>query len=105
MLDLQRDVESCGFSIVPDLLNAEEIGALLYAIASVGLGQIKGAMTAAKLAHFLSVNLKVPVEDLTGLTETLFTAVRKALGLRLEKRKLSEDLIVIDHMERTPSAN
>jgi len=98
-----------------------------------GLGQIKGSLTMAKLAHFLSVNLKVPVEDLTGLTETydvevswardqspdpsdaktasemaaddVFTAVRKALGLRLEKRKLSEDLIVIDHIERTPSAN
>jgi len=98
-----------------------------------GLGQIKGSMTMARLAHFLSVNLKVPVEDLTGLTETydvdvswacdqppdpsdaktasemtaddVFTAVRKALGLRLEKRKLSEDLIVIDYIEQTPSAN
>jgi len=35
MLDLQRDVESCGFSIVPDLLNAEEIDFLLAALASV----------------------------------------------------------------------
>ncbi len=36
--------------------------------AGPGTGQIKGSLTMSKLAHFLSVRLDAPVEDLTGLT-------------------------------------
>lgn len=112
-------------------------------------GRIKGAMTLAKLAHFLSVRLDAPVQDLTGLKGTydvdfswvpdqsveklrpsaeddaptqpssanagsslpnaptgdIFTSLRDSLGLRLERRKQEVETVVIDHIERLPTAN
>jgi uncharacterized protein (TIGR03435 family) len=36
---------------------------------------------------------------------SLFVALQQQLGLRLEKRKLPVDVLVIDHIERLPAAN
>ena len=108
---------------------------------------IKGSMTTASLAGFLSRRLDGPVRDLTGLTGkydiditwapdrtvekvgafaqyqamrlsaeeieaslpagtgNLFEVVRETLGLRLESRKSSVEVVVIDHVERIPTEN
>lgn len=85
---------------------------------------IKGSITMASLARFLSNNLHEPVQDQTGLKEKydidlswsepslpdsptadVFTAVRESLGLRLEPRKQQVDVVVIDRIERAPIEN
>jgi uncharacterized protein (TIGR03435 family) len=38
-------------------------------------------------------------------TADMFTAVRESLGLKLEPRKESVEILVIDHIERVPTAN
>jgi uncharacterized protein (TIGR03435 family) len=118
--------------------------------ASPTASQIKGSMTTASLARFVSRNLDAPVEDATGLKgrydidvswapdwsiekkgrfaqeyevahpdsadntaslptggpkEDIFTSFRNSLGLRLERRKESVEVIVIDHIEHVPTAN
>jgi uncharacterized protein (TIGR03435 family) len=118
--------------------------------ASPTASQIKGSMTTASLARFVSHNLDAPVEDATGLKgkydidiswapdwsiekkgrfaqeyevahpdsadntaslpiggpkEDIFTSFRNSLGLRLERRKESVEVIVIDHIEHIPTAN
>ena len=37
--------------------------------------------------------------------ETIFSAIQKQLGLKLETQKAAIDLLVIDHLERTPAEN
>ncbi|MGD0871907.1 MAG: TIGR03435 family protein [Bryobacteraceae bacterium] len=116
--------------------------------AAVGLrrggGGIKGSMTMAALARYLSGRGYGPVLDFTGLngkydidlswapdrafepsggyagasadahpnadlpaapTADMFTAIRDSLGLRLEPRKEPVEVLVIDHIERVPTAN
>jgi uncharacterized protein (TIGR03435 family) len=81
----------------------------------------KGAMTMAKLAHFLSLRLDRPVQDFTALLGTydidlswspsdeptidLRAAARDSLGLKLEPRTVPVEMLVIDHVERVPTAN
>lgn len=36
---------------------------------------------------------------------TLFTAVQEQLGLKLDPKKAPLDMLVIDHMEKTPTEN
>jgi uncharacterized protein (TIGR03435 family) len=36
---------------------------------------------------------------------SLFTALQQQLGLRLESQKVAVTILVIDHVERTPSEN
>ena len=109
-------------------------GQVRFGFSSVAAG-FKGSTTIAFLARYLSTKLGVPVQDLTGLDGTydldvswstefqpervgaaepdpsatalpsLFTAVRESLGLRLESRKVQADVVVIDHIERVPTAN
>jgi uncharacterized protein (TIGR03435 family) len=71
-------------------------------------------------------NLGRPVMDMTGIsgaydfilrwapdvatttaeaTPSIFTAIEEELGLKLERRELSVDVVVIDHVERVPSGN
>jgi len=35
----------------------------------------------------------------------LFSAVRESLGLRLEPRRTSADILIVDHIERVPTEN
>lgn len=85
-----------------------------------------GAGTMDQLAEDLSNELGRPVTDATGLTgeydytltflresatesdsdaPTLLTAVQEQLGLKLEKGRGSVDVIFIDHVEKSPTAN
>jgi uncharacterized protein (TIGR03435 family) len=92
-------------------------------------------VSSAQLAGALARLLGYPVADETGLTAmyevkvewtpdqaspatnadaqiaapepglSLFTALNDQLGLRLQTRKVSADLVVVDHMERAPTDN
>ena len=115
--------------------------------ATVQSAGIKGSMTMASLARFISARLAAPVEDATGFAGTydidvswtpdrtlekigafaedaarnlalaeaaaslptgagdIFASVREALGLRLEPRKETVEVVVIDHIERLPAEN
>lgn len=74
----------------------------------------------------LSVQLQSPVTDATGLSgkydlvvswtwdedsgasgaaTALINAVQQQLGLRMERKKGDIDVLVVDHMEKTPTAN
>jgi uncharacterized protein (TIGR03435 family) len=92
-------------------------------------------LTMPQFAEILSRRLRRPVRDLTGLagayrvrlhwaaddlakkpgkpdrTKTtrdlpsIFTAVQDQMGLRLDARKAQGEIFVIDHVDRTPTAN
>ena len=88
-----------------------------------------GGETVAELVDYLGSVLKAPVVDKTGLTgrydynleyagppgaatdnladsaPDFATAVKDQLGLKLESQKGPVDLLVIDHIEKTPTAN
>ena len=83
----------------------------------------------ALLADLLSRNLEQMVVDKTGIRgvynfemkwttddqpsagsdaqtlPTLFTALEETLGLRLQPQKVPAEIIVVDHVERTPAEN
>lgn len=84
------------------------------------------AVTMPRFAEFLSRRSDLPVVDMTGLTKsytltldffpdpkpgeeaagpTLREALENQLGLRLEVRKAPIEVIVVDHVERVPTAN
>jgi len=92
-------------------------------------GRLTGTrVTADMLVKVLSNQLGRPVKNATGFASafdftlqwtpdtaspgaddpqrpSLFTAVREQLGFRLVAKKMPVDVIVIDHVERTPTAN
>jgi uncharacterized protein (TIGR03435 family) len=96
-----------------------------------GGGSIKGIMTMELLTKHLSRQGYGQILDATGLkgeyeislswapdrgtaappdaasnpAPDLFTAVRESLGLRLEARKGTTEVLVIDHIERVPTGN
>jgi uncharacterized protein (TIGR03435 family) len=93
---------------------------------SPGPGSLTGTeVSAAMLAKVLSGQLNKTVQDHTGLTgvfdfklewqpdgmppipdrASLFTAIQEQLGLRLESRKGPVQVLVIDRVENSPTAN
>jgi uncharacterized protein (TIGR03435 family) len=93
---------------------------------------VAGAMSMAQFADYLAGQTDLPVVDLTELrgkyelvlyysrqppTSTnpseipvdngldLPSALHEQLGLELQKRKTRVDLLVVDHIEQTPSLN
>jgi uncharacterized protein (TIGR03435 family) len=92
-------------------------------------GRLTGTrVTADMLAKVLSNQLGRPVKNATGFASafdftlqwtpdtaspvaddpqrpSLLTAVREQLGFRLVAKKMPVDVIVIDHVESTPTAN
>jgi hypothetical protein len=92
-------------------------------------GSLTGTrVTADMLATVLSSQLGRPVQNMTGFTgvfdftlrwtpdtgavpassddrPSLFTAIREQLGFRLVSRRTPTDVVVIDHVERTPAEN
>jgi uncharacterized protein (TIGR03435 family) len=86
------------------------------------------SVTADMLATVLSNQLGRPVQNTSGFTgrfdftlqwapdtaalpvdaanrPSLFTAIREQLGFRLDARRTPTDVVVIDHVEKTPSEN
>ena len=102
---------------------------------SSGSPMMRGAITMAQLSQGISRVVGKPVFDRTGLTERydlllsfaplsletgnvsnngrsdlggapdLFTAVQEQLGLKLEPEKEGVEVIIVDHIEQSPSAN
>jgi uncharacterized protein (TIGR03435 family) len=78
-------------------------------------------VTLSQLAEQLENLLERPVQDLTGIdgvydyrlafspkgddqsSPSLLTAVREQLGLRIEPRKVTVALLVVDHIDRVPN--
>jgi uncharacterized protein (TIGR03435 family) len=81
-----------------------------------------------RLAHMLAEQIHQPILDATGLPgkydftffwsytamrpdappdsgPTVYAAVQEQLGLKLESRKIPVDMLVIDHIEKTPPEN
>ncbi len=102
---------------------------------SSGGGIHSANLTMPKFAEILSLRLAYPVLDQTGLAgsyrvtlewaaeskvtkpgktdkappdtdrPSIFTALRDQMGLRLQARKAPVEIFVIDHIEKTPTAN
>jgi uncharacterized protein (TIGR03435 family) len=95
-----------------------------------GFPMMRGTATMSQLADMLAATSGRPVLDRTGLSgrynflliytpvslqvaggvpefapPDLFTAVQEQLGLKLQPNKETIDVVVIDHIERRPSAN
>src|SRR5215471_9174312 len=81
-----------------------------------------------RFADMLSTQIHQPIVDATGLSgkydftffwsyaamrpdappdsgPTIYVAIQEQLGLKLESKKVPIDVIVIDHIERTPAEN
>jgi len=114
-------------------MGARPAGSQVFGFA--GNGRFKGAVTMAQFASVLSRRGYGPVQDLTGLTSkydidlswtpdpafepgrgndaasasspaaSLFTALRESLGLRLERRNVQVEAVVIERIERVPTDN
>ena len=97
-----------------------QIGSLLFE----GLDQIDLTGPFEVLSRIPNATYRVygktadPVRDIRGLRLTpdaaladgltspsIFTALQEQLGLRLEARKTSFSILVIDHMDRVPTGN
>ena len=72
-------------------------GAYDFALSWAGAGRISAA---AKPADPASGTASAPTGDLT-----LFEGVEKFLGLKLATQKHPMQVVVIDHIERTPAEN
>jgi uncharacterized protein (TIGR03435 family) len=46
-----------------------------------------------------------PASGRQNLSPSMFTALQEQLGLRLEERKMPVEILVIDHVEKTPTEN
>lgn len=88
-------------------------------------GRIVGTkVTAEMLAKVLAEQVKHPVQDATGFKDafdftlewapdsdpntnrpSIFTALKEQLGFRLDAKKTAVQIMVIDRIDRTPSAN
>jgi uncharacterized protein (TIGR03435 family) len=53
----------------------------------------------------LSLPTEIDNQDLGGGGPSIFTALEKQLGLKLEKTKALLDVLVIDHIEKVPAEN
>jgi uncharacterized protein (TIGR03435 family) len=116
--------ESLPEGVAPGRIQVDSVGSVRRFAA--------GAMPMAQFADYLAAQTGTPVTDLTKLpgkydvvlyyikpqpipansagTEPdnrfdLLTALREQLGLELQTRKVGVEMLVIDHIEQTPSAN
>jgi uncharacterized protein (TIGR03435 family) len=101
-------------------------GKVVTTIESAGVAAIAGRrVTMAQLAEALQRVLRIAVIDETGLSgryyfgleyaqgdnpantdvPPLFTAIQESLGVRMEKRKTAVEMLVVDHIEKTPTEN
>jgi uncharacterized protein (TIGR03435 family) len=92
-------------------------------IGSAG-GKIIGTkVTVARFADYLATDLKMPILDKTGIAgdfditvqysrnpdansaPSVFIALQDELGLKLEAARIPIEILVVDHIEKSPIAN
>lgn len=77
------------------------------------IGRSLGEMVVDRtgLAGVYDFELRFTSEDLNsnagdaGAIPSLFTALKEVMGLRLQRRKVPVDIIVVDHVKRVPAGN
>ncbi len=78
------------------------VGVPLWSVLQVVIGQVGAPVSdETQLTGTYDVELRwsndvAPSDDL----QSIFTAVKEQLGLRLEKRRVMTDVVVVDHIER-----
>jgi uncharacterized protein (TIGR03435 family) len=61
---------------------------------------------ATGISGVFDINLKYAREgDANSERPSLFTALQEQLGLKLEPRKVSQETIIVDHVDRIPAEN
>ena len=81
------------------------VGVPLWSVLQVVIGQVGAPVSdETQLAGTYDVELRwsndvAPSDDL----QSIFTAVQEQLGLKLEKRRVTTEVIVVDHIERPSS--
>ncbi len=105
----------------PKLMPADPQGH--RSIGSAGGKIVATKVTLARFADYLATDLKMPILDKTGIVgdfditvqysrnpdansaPSVFTALQDELGLKLEAAKVPIEILVVDHVEKSPTAN
>ncbi len=92
-------------------------------IGSAGGKIVATKVTVARFADYVATDLKMPILDKTGIAgdfditvqyshnpdtnsaPSVFTALQDQLGLKLESAKVPVEILVVDHVEKSPTAN
>jgi Protein of unknown function (DUF3738). len=99
-----KDISTTGY-ILRDGLRSPSISMrTLAAMLAHPLGQ--PVMNKTDIAGNYDINLHFAPDGSTDSPDaSIFTAVQEQLGLKLEPQKVPVEMLVIDHLERTPSTN
>ena len=92
-------------------------------ISSAGGRIVASKVTVARFADYVASDLKMPIVDKTGIVgdfditvqysrnpdvssaPSVFTALQDILGLKLDPAKVPVEILVVDHVEKSPTAN
>jgi uncharacterized protein (TIGR03435 family) len=79
---------------------------LEYSTAGLPGRAVPERVTAARAAVDAAAGVApTPIDNANDPAPDLFAALEKQLGLKLEKSKAPLDVVVIDHIEKTPTEN
>jgi uncharacterized protein (TIGR03435 family) len=78
------------------------VGVSLFPLVQVAMGEVQApVIDATQLTGPFDIDLRWSTEATpTGDTPSLFTAVQEQLGLKLERKRVPVEMLVIDHIER-----
>ena len=91
-------------------------------IGSAGGKIVATKVTVGRFADYLATDLKMPILDKTGIvgdfditvqysrdsdanSASIFTALQDELGLKLQPARVPVEILVVDHVEKSPTAN
>jgi uncharacterized protein (TIGR03435 family) len=91
-----------GFGIANGSNSLKAVGIPLWSLLQLIIGQVGGPVSdETRLTGTYDVDLRwstevAPADDL----RSIFTALQEQLGLKLERRRVTTDVVVVDHIER-----